>query len=209
MTRRSAVLAALLLAVAAGASAAPVWLHAATTGPTGPVPVAVAGGQAAPGVTAGALVVAAAGLAIALGRRVGTILAGAGLVVGGALVVASALGAVQGAERIAASAARALVGIGVIDGDVTVAAWPWVAAACGVAAAVLGATVPWAARSWRGPSARHEAVPAAGGPTGAPPTAQDASRPISAPRAAGSERVAPGDDPGAAWDALSRGEDPS
>lgn len=182
------MLAALLLAVATGATTAGVWFRATTSGPEGPLAVAVTGGDGAPGVAAGALVAAAAGLALALGRRFGTLVASVGLVGAGALVVASALAAVRGADRLAASAAGELVGAAVLDGAVTVAAGPWLAVACGAATVMLGVAVLVAGRRWQGPTSRHEPTT---GPTGA-----------EAP-------VSPRDDPGAAWDALSRGQDPS
>jgi hypothetical protein len=77
-------------------------------------------------------------------------------------------------------------GVGTPAGPVTTSVWPWLAAGVGVLDVVAGVWLVRAARTWSGPSQRHETV--AGGP---PPTA-------------------PADpDERSDWDALSRGDDPS
>ena len=192
------------------AASAPVWLHGRTSSAVASVvAVSVTGGQAAPGVAAGGLVVAAAALALALARRAGVVVAAAVALLAGALVVVSAVTAPGRAQTVLGSAAAEQVGVSTVDA-VTVTAWPWVAAALGGLAGVVAVAAAVAARGWQGPSARHEAgradlaASSSGGGTGAvaPGPATSAT--------AGPDADGPGTvDPGAAWDALSRGEDPT
>lgn len=210
MNRRSAVLALLAVAVAIVATSAPVWLHGQTSSAVASVvPVSVVGGQAAPGVAAGGLVVAAAALALALARRAGVVVAAAVALLAGALVVVSAVTAPGRAQTVLGSAAAEQVGVSTV-GAITVTAWPWVAAALGGLAGVVAVAVAVAARGWKGPSARHEAgrvdltVSPSDGDTGAVAPGP------AAPGAAAADADGPGTvDPGTAWDALSRGEDPT
>ena len=73
--------------------------------------------------------------------------------------------------------------MGLLDGAAAVSPAPWVALALAVVTAVVGCLAVLTSRAWAVPSARHEPVTDAPGPPGA-------------------------DDP-AAWDALSRGQDPT
>jgi uncharacterized membrane protein (TIGR02234 family) len=195
VTRRSSVWALLAAAVAVLATTAPVWLYGQTSSAVAAhVTITVVGGRAAPGVAAGGLVIAAAAVAAALARRVGAVVAAGVAALGGALVVVSALGAAGRAAEVLASAAAEQEGVSAI-GAVTVSPWPWVAAAVGAAAFALGVATAVMASRWRGPSSRHEATTAS---TPGPRAEQGQVGPAS-------ERVDPGD----AWDALSRGEDPT
>lgn len=209
MNRRTAVLALLAVAVAIVATSAPVWLHGQTSSAVASVvPVSVTGGQAAPGVAAGGLVVAAAALALALARRAGAVVAAAVAVLAGALVVVSAATAPGRAPTVLGSAAAEQVGVSAVDA-VAVTAWPWVAAALGALAGAVAVAAAVAARGWQGPSARHEA-----GRVDPAASSSDGDTAV-APGAAASGAADPGSDgpgtvdPGAAWDALSRGEDPT
>ncbi len=191
MSRRQAVWALLLLAVAVLATGAPVWVSGTTSSAVqAVVDLQATGTEVAPGVGAGGLVVAAAALALALARRVGVVVATSVAALGGVLVTVAALGAAGRAEAVLASSAADRIGVGEVS-QVTVTAWPWVAAVLGLVAVVLAGVVLVASRGWQGPSARHEVAhdlaPAAGEASAAP------------------QRV----DPGEAWDALSRGEDPT
>ncbi|MCV2394793.1 Trp biosynthesis-associated membrane protein [Actinotalea sp. M2MS4P-6] len=187
MSRRQAVWALLAVAVAVLATGAPVWVHGTTTSAVqAVVTVQATGSEVAPGVGAGGLVIAAAALALALGRRVGAILAAVVAALGGVLVTVSALGAASRATTVLASTAADRVGVGDV-GDVVVGLWPWVAAALGLAAVLVAVgTVVWS-RRWQGPTARHEV----------------------APRDAGEQTSGGTVDAGEAWDALTRGEDPT
>lgn len=202
MNRRTAVLALLAVAVAIVATSAPVWMHGQTSSAVASVvPVSVAGGQAAPGVAAGGLVVAAAALALALARRAGVVVAAAVAALAGGLVVVAAVTAPGRATTVLGSAAAEQVGVATVD-SVVVTAWPWVAAALGVLAAVVAVVAAVSARRWHGPSARHES---------GEPEAGTAPAPADAPPPDGHGAAAdPGTvEPGAAWDALTRGEDPT
>lgn len=195
MTRRRAVWALLAVAAAVLATGVPVWVTGTTSSAVQDVVALQAtGSQVAPGVGAGGLVVAAAALALALARRAGVVVAAVVAVLGGALVVVSATAAAGRAETVLASSAADRVGVATV-GDVAVTVWPWLAAVLGAGAVLLGVAVVVASRRWQGPSSRHEvgAVAEPDQGTGARPAAE----------ATGSV------DPGDAWDALSRGEDPT
>ncbi len=192
--RRRTVLAGLAGGGAALLTGTAVWVRAVTTSPVaGDVPVSVAGSVVAPGVNAGGLLALAAALALALGGRWGGRLAGAGVVAAGALVVASALGGLAGAEAAASSAASEAVGVGTLTGPVVVTPQPWLAVAAGAVLVLVGAWAVARAARWAAPAARHEA-PAAPAPAPGP----DADR---------GDPARPDDHD--AWDALTRGEDPT
>lgn len=202
--RRRAVLGALVLGAGALATAAATWVTASTESPVeAVVPLAVAGSVVAPGVPAGGLVVVAAGLALSLGGRWGRALASVGIVLGGVLVVASAVAALVDSASAARSAALEAVGVPVLVGPVGVTPAPWVAVAVGVLAVLLGLWSLVASRGWDRTS-RYEQPGLPPGQQGTRPAPDDASR-TAAPSPAG-ETV---DDDHAAWDALTRGEDPT
>lgn len=200
MNRRTSVFALLLVAVAIAGSSAPVWMHGETSSAVASVvAVTASGGAAAPGVAAGAIVVAAAALALALARRAGVVVAAVAAALAGALVVVAAVTAPGRAETVLGSAAADQVGVSTVDA-VVVTAWPWVAAALGGLAAVVAVVTAVASRGWRGPSGRHESG--------------DVEAAAASSASARDGDVAPGGEagtvePGAAWDALSRGEDPT
>lgn len=189
MTRRRAVWALLALAVATLACSGAVWGRGTTASAVqDAVALSATGGQLAPGVGAGGLVIAAAALALALGRRIGSWLAAAVAALGGVLVTVSALGAPGRATTVLSGIAADQVGVGEVL-DTIVTWWSWVAAGLGVLTVVVAVLAALAVPGWRGPSRRHE-VPDAGAPGASP----DPERAV---------------DPGEAWDALSRGEDPT
>ncbi|WP_239070143.1 Trp biosynthesis-associated membrane protein [Cellulomonas chitinilytica] len=173
-----------LLAVVSAVPALPTWLTTTGTTPLrGTVPVSVSGSQVAPGIFAAAVALLAAAAAVALVGRVGRWVV-AVVVLGCGVLVAVAAGSVI-ADPLAAAApvVAEVTGVGHISGPVQTTAWPWVAVVAG-AVVVLGAL--WFVRSsagWAGASRRHEAA---------------AGRAVDGP-----------DDERSAWDALSRGDDPS
>lgn len=212
MTRARTVWALLLLAVAVLASTRPVWVTgAAETAVADASRVAVSGGQAAPGVTAGGAVLVAAALALALAGRVGVVVAAVVAGLGSVLVTATAVSVPARARDLAASAASDQLGVDAVR-DASVGAWPWVTAVLGLLGLAVAVAAVLAARRWAGPSARHEApAAAADAAAGASPgTARGRGRGRTGQAGAGAETPAdPAEDPGGAWDALSRGEDPS
>lgn len=201
MTRRTVVLAALVLAALVAACAAPAWVLATTSSPSvARVPLSVTGTSVAPGTGAGALVVGAAALALALGRRWGQRVALVALALGGVLVVGSALAAFGSARSAAMGAALEAVGVGVLTGGPRLTPWPWFAAVLGVVVVGLAIVGGAASVRWSGPARRFEKPGDRGGP--------------SDPGIAGSDAALAPDDPASrddaeVWESLSRGEDPT
>jgi uncharacterized membrane protein (TIGR02234 family) len=183
----------LLLAGAAGsvvalAAGAPTWVSGAVVIVTGDATVVADGRSAAPVATALALVSLAAVVASLLGRRLARYVAALVLVAGGAGVIASSVSVVTDPATALAAPARAVSGTTTVelDGDPAVAPWPVVSAAGGVLVVLAGAGTIVRARRWAAApagSARHE---------------RDASRTVDVQ-----------DDPAAAWDSLSHGDDPT
>jgi uncharacterized membrane protein (TIGR02234 family) len=164
--------------------ALPTWLTTTGTTPLrGTVPVTISGSQVAPGIFAAGVALLAAAAAVALVGPVGRWVV-AVVVAGCGVLVAVSAGAVLSDPLAAATPVVAdVTGVGHISGPVETSAWPWVAVVAG-ALVVLGAA--WFVRSsssWERASRRHEAASGAG---------------VDGP-----------DDERSAWDALSRGDDPS
>ncbi|WP_264030192.1 Trp biosynthesis-associated membrane protein [Cellulosimicrobium sp. SH8] len=208
-SRRTAIWVLLLLGGATLATAVPTWLS--TTGATAldpEVEVAVAGTSAAPGVSASALVLVAAALALGLVGRVGRWVVLAVAAASGVVATVSALGVALDPEPSARSAVADATGVTELTAPVELTVAPWLAAALGVLTVLAVVWVAVGSRSWAGASTRHErasgatapAAPAAG--TAVPEERPDRSR--------ATEPTAPDDlTDHDAWDALSRGEDPT
>jgi len=181
------------------------WVTARPTGVPGVTEVAAAGTSAAPAAPALALAAAAAAVAVLvtgrLGRRLAAVvlaLSGLGAAVACVVVLADSAGAAEAAV----SAATGRTGGAPAPGAVT--PWVVVALAGALLAAVAGGYGVARSASWPAPGRRFEAasgvVPGVdGGGAGHPGDAGAAARP-GAPA---------GPDPIGAWDALSRGEDPT
>ncbi|WP_225754310.1 Trp biosynthesis-associated membrane protein [Actinotalea sp. Marseille-Q4924] len=202
--RRRAVVGALALGAVALAATATTWVRATTSSALrSQVALAVPGSDAAAASAAGALVVVAAALAMALGGRWGARVAGVGVVLGGVLVVASAAGVLADPQAPAASAAQRAVGVGTLEGAATTTAAVWVALVAGGIAVVVGLLAVGAAGRWSRGGRRHDR------PTG---TATAEPAPDRPDATAGPEATGPAGrrvDDQDAWDALSRGEDPT
>ncbi|PZR52474.1 Trp biosynthesis protein [Xylanimonas oleitrophica] len=204
LTRARATWSVILVGALVLATAAPVWVRSQVdTALEAAVPVEVSGGSAAPAVNAAGLVLVAAGLALALGGRVARWVVLAVVAASGALVAGSAYTVVAGPSDVATTGAADAAGVTELTAPVTVTAWPWLCAALGVLAIVLAVLVAVASRAWPAASGRHEragapaGAPAAGVATGAPagPVADlDDDSPV---------------DSHDAWDALTRGTDPT
>lgn len=187
----------LLLAAAAGAvvalaAGAPTWVAGSVRTATGSAAVVAGGRDAAPVATALALVSLAAVVASTLGRRAARTVAALVLVLGGAGTVLTSLAVVDAPRDALLAPARAASGTtsAPLAGEPAVRPWPVVSAAGGALVLVAGAGVLVRSRRW----ARE-----------APASATRHER--DATRAAGSP--APRDDPAAAWDSLTHGEDPT
>ena len=181
------VLGALLLACGSAG-----WSRGEVSTVLGPREVSVPGSSAAPGVGAAALVVGAAALAAAIGRRVGAVLAGIALVGAAVLVAASVLGFLGDPAAPLEAAAGEISGVPELTGEARTAVWPYVTLVLATAVAAAGVVTLVAGRSWQSAGRRFERA--------APPPARR-----SAASAATDERDRAMDD----WDALGRGEDPS
>ncbi|WP_159794668.1 Trp biosynthesis-associated membrane protein [Puerhibacterium puerhi] len=212
LTRAQATWAVVLLGGAALATAAPVWVRSQVATALDPhVAVTVTGTDAAPAIGAGALVLVAAGLALALGGRVArwvvlVVAAGAGV-----LVTASALTVATDPRPAAVAGASETAGVTDLTAPVSLAVWPWLTAAVGVLAVVVALLAAVASRGWSATSGRHERAGAtAGAPAGAAagsaPTGADAAEPAAADGEPGDEGDVDAHD---AWDALTRGTDPT
>lgn len=183
-------------------------MTARPAGVPGVTEVAAAGSSAAPAAPALALAAAAASVAVLvtgrLGRRLATVvLALSGL--GAAAACVAVLADPAGAAEAAVSAATGRTGGA--PSPATVTPWVVVALAGGLLAAVAGGYGVARSSTWPAPGRRFETTSGApqgvdGAGTGHP---GDAGPTVRAGGAAG----AAGPDPIGAWDALSRGEDPT
>ncbi|MFC8731277.1 Trp biosynthesis-associated membrane protein [Luteimicrobium sp. NPDC057192] len=208
ISRRSAVLLLLVLGGVALLTAIPTWLTTAGSTVLEPlVVVQVAGTKAAPGVGAGALVVAAAALALGIIGRIGRYVVLLVAALAGAVVAFSALGVVRDPTPVATREAADATGVTELTEGVHVAFWPYATTVVGALVVVLAILVAVRSGAWR-TSTRHERV-AAGAPAspdGAAATAPEAPAATEHPVADdGSGFV----DEHAAWDSLTRGEDPT
>ncbi|KQX66654.1 Trp biosynthesis-associated membrane protein [Angustibacter sp. Root456] len=172
------------------------WVQASIDDPVvGQVTVTASGRQGAPVVPAVALVALAGAAALLLARALGRRVAGVLLVLAGAAGAAASVSVLRAPENgVAALVAKAVGVTGTTPASLQVSAWPWLAVAGCALVAVAGAVAVLRAGRWSGPRSRYEAPAepseAGGAPDGAP-LADEAA------------------DPGTAWDALSRGEDPT
>lgn len=161
------------------------WVTATLDDPVlGHTSVAVSGRQAAAVVPAVALVALAGAVALLLARQVGRRVAGLLLVLAGAAAVAATTTLLRSPQSgVRDAVGRTLGAVGAPDAATSVSGWPWLAVVGGVLVAAGGALATLRAGRWQLPTARYDS-----------PTAVASS---------------PSADPGAAWDALSRGEDPT
>lgn len=179
--RRSAIAVLLLLAAALGVVVVPTWVTTtAQTALQGVVAVDVSGTQAAPAVAAVALVLLAAAAAVGLVGRVGRWVVVAIVALGGAVVVSSAVAVVADPAASASVVVRATTGVARLAGPATLTAAPYVAVGLGAVVLVAAGWLAATSAAWSRPSRRHEVAGRAGP-----------------------------DDDQSAWDALSRGDDPS
>jgi hypothetical protein len=217
VTRTRTVLALLVLGGLTFGTGSPTWVTTTVATALEPeVAVAAAGTSAAPGVGAGALVLLAAGIACALTGRVARYVALVVAAAAGVLVVTSTLVVVGDPTPAATAAASASSGVTELTSPVMLTAWPWAAVATGVLAVVVAVWGAASARGWAATSGRHEradaAVAGAGATSGtAAPGAEGATAPDAGPAAGRDDSAGPDDeiDPHDAWDALSRGDDPT
>jgi uncharacterized membrane protein (TIGR02234 family) len=163
--------------------------------------VSASGDGIVPAVPALALVAGAAAVALLVTGRLGRYLAAAVLLLAGAGAGAAVLWVLAAPGQAAAAAVSAASGRsgGVAGPPAAVTAWVWAALAAAALLVAAGGAAVLRARSWAAPGRRFEAaVPAPQAPGGRAATGGGAPGPARGQ----------GDSIGA-WDALSRGEDPT
>lgn len=180
VSRGRAILVVLVTAGIVFAAAAPAWVRTeGSTALDAHVAIAISGTRASTAIGAAALVLLAAGGALSLVGRVGRWVVVAVVVAAGILVTATALGVIADPVPIATAAAAEQTGAGALSGPVRLTAFPYVAAVVGVAVVAVGAFVARVSGAWS-TSSRHDV------------------RTTTVP-----------DDDHSAWDALTRGDDPT
>ncbi len=162
-------------------------------------------------VPAAALVALAASVAAVTLRRVGRHVSGLLLVAAGGAIAAASVSVLRDPQAAAVDVLRQATGrTGEVSATVTTGVWPWVAVVAGVPLVLGGAVTIARGRRWSGLSSRYDAPSAAlpgGGAVGAGTTG--AGRDTAADVAPRDPAVEAGDEAADAWDAVSRGEDPT
>jgi len=153
--------------------------------------ISATGAEVAPGLTAAALAIAAAAIAVVAAGRIARVVAVVAHAVCVAVAAALAVRVLLDPEGVLGPVAASRVGrTGSVETAADPTIWPWVALlACAVALLGLGGALA-GIRRWGSPSQRYERTEAAGGAGGA----------VAGPRG---ERVA------SDWDELSAGRDPT
>jgi hypothetical protein len=173
------------------------WVTQRVSGVPGVLEVTASGGEAAPAVAALAAVAAAGAVVLLLAGHLVARLSGILVTLAGAGVVASALAVLADPRRAAAPAVpRATGRLGPLAEPASPSAWVAVAVVAGLVVVVAGAVAAVRGIGWPVPGRRFE--PDAGGAGGAGPGGRG-----------GPTSREGREDPVAAWDALSRGEDPT
>ena len=185
--RRGTVLAGLAIAGLVAGSTRTSWATATAPDITGAVQsYPVSGADAAPAVLALSLVALAAAAATSLSSRWVRWVTGPVLALSGIGTVVAAAGMLGDPTAASAGAVADATGISGVELHATASTWPVAAIVGGVLLALLGVLVLVVGGRWRRGSSRY-------------------SRATLAPRRV----VDPEQDPAAAWDALTRGEDPT
>ena len=178
--RGRAILVVLVTAGVVFAVAAPAWVRAVgSTALVAHVPVAISGTRASTAVGAAALVLLAAGGALSLVGRAGRWVVAVVVIAAGILVAGSALAVIVDPIPVATAAVAEQTGAGALSGAVRLTVFPYLATVVGVVVVAVGGFVARVSGAWA-TSARHDVTAAA----------------------------APDDDQ-SAWDALTRGDDPT
>ena len=215
MTRRSAVIAALICGGLALLALGQTWVTAGGL-QSGPVAGAVAdvevtGNDAAPVAAAMAVVIVVAALALTIARRLGRWIVGGLLAVAGATVTASSLTVVASPGQAASRMVSEATGTTAAAPDHAVTAWPWLAAAAGALSVVVALLVLTVGRRWA--NSRRYQAPSGDRPVEAGPGRSRAGQATDARGRTGAPEHDADDesdlDEMDAWDSLSRGEDPT
>lgn len=205
LTRRSAVLAGLVLAGALLLLTRAPWMHARVSDLVGgTTAVDVSGAEAAPLVVAAALVALAASAVVAISSRAVRFVSGPLLVAAGIAAALGALAVRTDPEGHARSAIAEATGVSGAEAELSGTLWPLLALLPCAGLALLGAMVLVAGRTWVGSTRYAREVTAhAAGASAVQGSVADEGAVATAPVPPASEG------PAALWDALSRGEDPT
>ena len=202
LTRVRVLWALLLLGAAALGCASATWITTEVATAVRPTELVTAtGNEAAPVVSAAALVLLACGPTLALTGRVGRYVVLAVAALAGVGVLAGVFTVVGDRDTAGRAAAADAVGVTELTAPVELTAWPWTTAVAGALAVAVALVAGFAARRWPEVSRRHERDGTVGTPTGHDGVTDDDGT--------ASGRGTPEPDPAADWDALSRGEDPT
>ena len=184
LSRRVVVLGGLVAAGALAGATRTTWVEASAPDLAGtPQAIAVGGADAAPAVLALALAALAAALATSLSSRWVRFLTGPVMIAAGLGAGLSSLGPVRAPDRAALAAVAESTGVVGAEVTATATTWPLLALVPALAVVLMGVIVLVVGGSWSvGSRYRSAAVTATADPA---------------------------EDPAAAWDALTRGEDPS
>ncbi|QGH69180.1 Trp biosynthesis-associated membrane protein [Pseudactinotalea sp. HY158] len=206
LTRGRAVLLVGLLGIVLVGTSLPTWARGEGRGTDGPVPIVLAGTDAAPAVPSAGLVIIVAALVIGLSGRATRIAALAGAGLAALLAGWSGIAFLGDPEPPLVSAAGEATRVRDLVGAVSVTAWPVVTVVAAAVVALVVLVLPWQFGRWaavgrryqRGPADSADTADTAGqaGPSGQAGPADDGSA---------ARRVRAMDD----WDAIGRGEDPS
>lgn len=187
------------------------WVRAEVAGLVAAGELSASGRQAAGVVPAVALVALAGLVAVLTTSRVGRAVAGTLMVLVGAAAAATSLGVLRTPAAAIESVITAATGrSGGSDVTATVTAWPWLGVVSGLLVALGGVLAVARARSWSGLSSRFD-TPAGSSRADVPGAASSGQRVDRGDGVGGraDERLDDRADPGHAWDALTRGEDPT
>lgn len=197
-TRGRAALATLALAALMLVVASLPWATGQADTVLGQQPVSVSGSDAAPAALGLALIIGAAGLVIAIGRRVGAVLGALALAAAGAAMIPAAIAVANDPDPALRRAAAEAAGVPELAGGSATTIWPVVAAALGALAIVLAVAIAWQLRRW--PTRADRRFERNTGEQDA-----TAAKRVSAVDAEAQHRTRAMDD----WDAQARGEDPT
>lgn len=191
MTRRAVVVATLLSGAGLGATAAGTWVAARAWTPLEERAVAVTGLDASPVLGATALLLVAAALALTMAGRLAARVTGLVVAASAALAAVATVAVVVDPAGPARSAAQAALGVARVE-ESSSTALPWLTLVVAVAGVLIGVWTCLVAGSWeRGGASRYRRG-----------TDDDGER-----RRGGAPSAEPDDV--AAWDALTRGDDPT
>ncbi|MPV49919.1 hypothetical protein GCG21_07855 [Pseudactinotalea sp. HY160] len=203
LTRGRAVLLVGLLGIVLVGTSLPTWARGEGRGTDGPVPIVLAGTDAAPAVPSAGLVVIVAALVLGLSGRATRIAALAGAGLAALLAGWSGIAFLGDPEPPLVSAAGEATRVRDLVGAVSVTAWPVVTVVAAAVVALVVLVLPWQFGRWAAVGRRYQRGPV--DPAASADTVGLSGQAGPADDGSTARRVRAMDD----WDAIGRGEDPS